>query len=211
MKPDKNKSKKNIKAVLFDLGKVIVDFDFEPAFRKLAKFTPQSAAAIEDYFWSSGVEVLYDGGKISSLDFHREVKRALKHTLSYREFKNIWNDIFTPKKEIVTLIKRLSRDRRLVLLSNTNAMHYAYLRKKYSVLNHFDRCILSFKEKIRKPDKKIYQAAAKACLAKPGEIFYIDDRADLTDAANTLGFNTFTFKNNSQALITTMKDFGILR
>ncbi len=207
----KIESNKNIKAVLFDLGKVILDFNFEPAFHKLAKYTPLSAEAIEDYFWRSGLEVLYDGGKISSLDFYKEVKRVLKHTLSYPKFKNIWNDIFTPKKEIVELIRRLSGDKRLVLISNTNAMHYEYVRRKYTVLNYFDRCILSFKEKTRKPDKKIYQAAAKACLAKPREIFYIDDREDLTEAAEALGFNTFTYKNNLKELMTTMKGLGILR
>jgi len=206
----KIKSKKKIKAILFDLGKVILDFNFEPAFHRLARFTPLGVNAIEDYFWRSGLEVLYDGGKISSFEFYKEVKKVLKHSLSYKQFENIWNDIFTQKKEIVSLIKRLSRDYRLVIISNTNAMHYKYARKKYPVLGHFDSCILSFKEKMRKPDKKIYQTAAKACRAKPHEIFYIDDREDSTHAAKALGFNTFTFKNKPKDLIKKMKVLDII-
>ena len=205
IKPDKK-----IKAILFDLGKVILDFNFEPAFHRLARFTPLGVDAIEDYFWRSGLEVLYDGGKISSLEFYKAVKKVLMHTLSYKQFRNIWNDIFTQKKETISIIKRLSRHYRLVPISNTNAMHYEYARKKYPVLGHFDRCILSFKEKMRKPEKKIYQTAAKACKAKPHEIFYIDDREDLTQAAKELGFKTLTFKNNPKDLIKEMKGLDIL-
>ena len=207
----KMKSNQKTKAVLFDLGKVILDFNFKPAFRRLARFTPFRPDAIENYFWRSGLEVLYDGGKISSFEFHKEVKRVLNHTLSFGQFKRVWNNVFTQKKEIASLIRRLSRTMRLVLISNTNAMHYEYVRKKYPVLDHFDCCILSFKEKMRKPDKKIYQAAMRACRAKPHEIFYIDDREDLTNAAKALGFNTFTFKNNPKDLIKEMKGLDILR
>ena len=206
----KIKPGKKIKAVLFDLGKVILDFNFKPAFLRLAKSTPLGVAEIEDYFWRSGLEVLYDGGKISSFEFYQEVKRVLKHTLSYRQFQNVWNNVFTQKKEMVRLVRRLSRTMRLVLISNTNAMHYEYVRKKYPVLDHFDKHILSFKERVRKPDERIYRTAAKACRAKPEEIFYIDDREDLTDAAKELGFNTFTFKNNPKDLVKKMKVLKIL-
>jgi len=40
-----------------------MDFNFEPAFRRLARFTPLKAGAIEDYFWRSGLEVIHDAGK----------------------------------------------------------------------------------------------------------------------------------------------------
>ena len=206
----KIKPHKKIKAVLFDMGKVILDFDFKPAFHRLARSTPLGAQAVEDYFWRSGLEVLYDGGQISSFEFYKEVKRVLKHTLSYGQFKSIWNNVFTQNKEVVLLIRRLSRDTRLVLISNTNAMHYEYVRKKYPVLDHFDSAVLSFKEKTRKPDERIYRTAAKACRAKTREIFYIDDRKDLTEAANALGFRTFTFKNNPKDLIKKMKALKIL-
>ena len=206
----KIKSEKKIKAILFDLGKVILDFNFEPAFHRLARSTPLSAGEIEEYFWSSGLEVLYDGGKISSLEFYKEVKRVLRHRLSYERFKRVWNEIFTPRKEIVSLIRRLGTRYRLVLISNTNAMHYAYIRKKYSILNRFDRSVLSFKEKTRKPDERIYKTAAKACQARPEEIFYIDDREDLTQPAKALGFHVFTYKNNPAQLTREMKALNIL-
>ena len=202
--------KKKIKAVLFDLGKVILDFDFTPAFRRLSSASPFSPKDIENYFLRSGLEVLYDGGKISSVEFYRQVKNELRHGLSYTEFKKAWNRVFTPNPGILRLIRKLKPHYRLVLISNTNAMHYEYIRSKYRVLSHFDRNILSFKEKVRKPDPRIYRKAIKACQAKAWEIFYIDDRRDLTEAAAAMGFHTFTYKNNDKNLIKKMKALRIL-
>ena len=205
----KSGSSKKIKAILFDLGKVILHFNFDPAFKRLSKASGLSTREIEDYFVSSGLEVLYDGGKISSKQFYDEIKKALGHKLTFSQFKAVWNEIFTPKKEIIGLIDILSKKYRLVLISNTNQMHFEYIQKKYAVLDQFDRLILSYKEKRRKPDEKIYQKAASACRVKPGEIYYIDDRRDLTEAAKELGFHVFTYQNNFKELIADMRAKGI--
>ena len=205
----KNKSKPVIKAILFDLGKVILDFSFDRAFRLLEKRSPYRAPEIRNYFMNSGLEVLYDGGKLSSREFYRQVKRSLRHNLSFLEFKYLWNHVFIPHKPVIQLIRKLRTHYRLVLISNTNAMHYRYIRKTYTVLEHFDRIILSFREKIRKPDARIYRKAALACRAKPHEIFYIDDREDLTQSAKALGFHTFTYRKNPHELTQAMRSLGI--
>lgn len=199
-----------IKALLFDLGKVIFHFDFNPAFKRLAKVSSLTPDAIRNYFARSGLEVLYDGGGISSRQFYAQVRRDFKLPLDYHEFKKVWNEIFKPNPPVIRLIKKLSRDYRLVLVSNTNAMHYEHLRSKYAVLNHFDGTVLSYKQKIRKPDARIYKTAARVCRARPHEILYIDDRSDLTDAASQLGFHTFTFKNNPKALMKKIKSLRVL-
>lgn len=201
---------KMIKAVLFDLGKVILHFDFTPAFRKLSDACLKTPNEIDDYFRRSGLEVLYDGGKITSKKFYQEVKKALGHELTFDEFKDIWNEIFEPNQKIVALIGRLKKQYKLVLISNTNAMHFEYIVKRYPVLGHFDKHILSYKEKVRKPDERIYRAAIRACGAMPHEILYIDDRPDLTEAAQGIGLHTFTFKNNADELIRRMKKLEIL-
>ena len=201
---------KKTKAILFDLGNVILDFDFTPAFRRLSGASRRPAKEVKAFFLRSGLEVLYDGGKISSRQFHELVKKNLNHGLNYAEFKKVWNEIFTLNKGIADLIRRLRPHYRLVLISNTNAMHYEYIRLKYPVMWHFDRKILSFKEKVRKPDARIYRKAIKACRAAAGEIFYIDDREDLTEAASALGLKTFTYKNNTKELTKKMKGAGIL-
>lgn len=205
----KNGSKK-IKAVLFDLGKVILHFDFTPAFKRLSALTGLSREQIEGFFKSSGLEVLYDGGKITSRRFHSQIKKGLGHDLNFEEFKGIWNRIFKPNLEIVSLIRELKPRYRLILVSNTNQMHFEYILKRYPIVKYFDEHILSYKEKVRKPDERIYRTAMRACRAKAHEILYIDDREDLTAAAKDIGFCTFTYKNNPGKLIQRMRQLEIL-
>lgn len=200
----------SIKAVLFDLGKVLIHFDFEPAFKKLAKHSGKSPDEIRGFFASSELEVLYDGGKISSRDFYRRVCRALGLTLSYGEFEALWNNIFKPVPGMSALVDRLERTHRLVLISNTNEMHFNFVKKHYPVLKKFSRHIVSYKEKIRKPDSRIYRKALSACKAKPHEVVYIDDREDLTSAAKELGFHVHTFKNDRPKLEQLLKKHGVL-
>ena len=206
----KKKNGNKIKAVLFDLGKVLIHFNFEPAFRRLSKHCDRSPKEIEDFFIQSGLEVLYDGGRISSRAFYGNIKKALGLRMGFPAFRDTWNHIFTPVPGMKPLVEKLGKRYRLVLISNTNAMHFAYARKRYAVLKNFDRFIVSYKEKVRKPDERIYRLAAKACKARPSEIFYIDDRADLTQAADELGFHTFTFRRNAPELARTLKQAGIL-
>lgn len=198
-----------VRAVLFDLGKVLVHFNFDPAFHRLSKASGLSTKEIEDYFVSSGLEVLYDGGKITSRVFYGEVKKALGLKIGFEGFKSIWNGIFTPKKDMIALLGRLSKKYRTVLISNTNQMHYEYIRGKYAFLKNFDAIVLSYKERLRKPDEGIYRKAARLCKASPSEIYYIDDRADLTGAAGELGFRTFTYRDNFKELLADMKKNGV--
>lgn len=197
--------------MLFDLGNVIFYFSFANAFKRLKETCGLSLRTVEGYFTDSGLEVLYDGGKISSRRFFREVKEALRLSLSYGDFKDIWNGIFTPNQPMLGLIRRISSHHRLVLLSNINAMHFRHLTETYRpLMRRFDGFVLSFKEGVRKPDERIYRAAASACSARPDQIFYIDDRPEMTEMARGLGFQTFTYRRNHPALLRTMRGLGVL-
>ena len=200
----------SIKAVLFDLGKVLLRFDFDPAFRRLSRHCERTPDQIRAFFGRSELEVLYDGGKISSYDFYRRVSGELGLSVDYTGFRNIWNAIFTPVPGMARLVSRLSAKKRLVLISNTNAMHYAHVKKHYPVLGKFHRHVLSFEEKVRKPDPRIYRQAQKACRAKPEEIFYVDDREDLTAAAREFGFLVHTFREDLPKLNERLERLHIL-
>jgi putative hydrolase of the HAD superfamily len=200
-----------VRAFLFDMGNVLLDFDFEPAFRTLAKAGGKTPEQVRDYFIQSGLEVLFDGGQITSRRFYSEVCKALDLALSYERFERIWNHIFTPDRRMASLVRKLGKKHRLVLLSNTNAMHARHAERRYkSILGLFDRRLYSFREKRRKPDAGLYRLAVRACKAKAGEVFYIDDRADLTEAAAELGLRTFTYRKNFAELERELVRLGAL-
>lgn len=199
-----------IRAVFFDLGRVLIDFDFEPAFRRLARHCPCTPRQIENYFLESGLEVLYDGGKISTAAFCRQVRRALGHRLDHGSFRRIWNDIFTPKPAMIRLALRLKKaGYRLALVSNTNAMHYAHLLRRYPFLRRFDARVPSFRVRVRKPDPRIYRRALALCRVRPEEVFYIDDRRDLTEAASSLGIRSHAFDGDRRRLERELRRCGL--
>jgi HAD superfamily hydrolase (TIGR01509 family) len=89
-------------------------------------------------------------------------------------------------------------------------MHFAHVKKHYPVLKNFQRHVLSFKEKVRKPDERIYRKALAAARAQAHEVIYIDDREDLTSAAKELGFHVHTFRNDRPKLEKLLKKHGVL-
>lgn len=175
-----------IKTFWFDLGNVILFFDFMPAYRKLSRYTDSSPEEIAEYFKvRTALEYDLDEGKVHALALFRRIKKDLRlDGITYDRFKEIWNDIFTENRPVIRLLERLKKEGyRLVLISNTNRLHYEYILKNHAVLHLFDRLILSFKVKTRKPKRSIYETALSVSRARPREIFYTDDREEMIAAA----------------------------
>jgi len=89
-------------------------------------------------------------------------------------------------------------------------MHYDFIERHHPILKLFDKKVLSYRLKTRKPLKKIFRHAMSLSHAKAEEIFYIDDRQEMTRAAlKDHGVHAHTFKNAGR-LINTMKRLGIV-
>ena len=121
-----------IKAIVFDFGKVLANFDHMKTCEGLAKFSNLTASEIYQLIFQKGLEKEYDSGKISSFDFFiavtEEINASVKLNntsvkLNYDEFTKIWGDIFTPNTEIEELIANICPEIRKILLSNTNELH----------------------------------------------------------------------------------------
>ena len=176
-----------IKTFWFDLGNVILFFDFMPAFRKLARYTHLDAQQIRAYFKAHPkLEAHLDEGRVNAPALFRRLRRDLKlKKIAYADFKKIWNEIFTENRPVIELLRNLKKNGyRLVLISNTNRLHIDYIVRRYSVLQMFDHVVLSYKVRARKPHRKIYKTALAVSRAEPHEIFYTDDREDLIAAAS---------------------------
>ncbi|MCK9432033.1 MAG: HAD family phosphatase [Candidatus Omnitrophica bacterium] len=185
-----------IKVILFDLGRVLVDFDHLRAAERIAGFCGKTPRQVYDLFFESPATLAFEAGKISPQDFYLEVKRMLGMELSYSSFEPIWNDIFflSAKNRAVFGAANSLRSRyKLAMLSNINILHYEYLNKNFPVFGIFDEVFLSFKMGTIKPDKKIYETVVQQLAVAPHEIFYVDDRPELVQSAKTLGFKGSVF------------------
>ncbi len=200
-----------IKVILFDLGKVLVDFDHRRAAERMSVFCPKTAIEIYDLFFESQVTVAFEAGKITPENFYREVKNMLNLKLSYASFVPIWNDIFflSPKnRSVFRLVNSLRAHYQTAMLSNINVLHYEYVKKNFPVFGVFDKIFLSFELGAIKPDKKIYEQVIRRLRVSPREIFYTDDRAELVESAESLGIRGCVF-TNFQQLVNDIAQAGI--
>src|SRR5437867_4355816 len=133
-----------VKAILLDLGNVLVAFDFKRGYRAIESHSPYSAAEIPVLIAGSGLVPPYERGEISSEDFFARISALLKLHLSYEQFCEIWSAIFLPEPILPEeLLISLRRRYRLVLISNTNEIHFRMIQATYSLISHFDALVLS--------------------------------------------------------------------
>jgi len=184
-----------IDVLVFDLGKVIFDFDLE----KLAVgFHRSSKKSKKEIFTllSDHIDLFadYEKGLIGSESFYKQVSELMNMETDYQTFCGIWNDIFTPVKGMDSLIKRLSASNNLAILSNTNDLHFEYLQNKYpDFFSYFTNLHLSYKMGSRKPDKEIYEHVIDFYGIDPARIFFTDDLEHNIIPAREMGINAYRF------------------
>ncbi|EFK96762.1 Haloacid dehalogenase [sediment metagenome] len=184
-----------IKAVIFDLGNVLVNYDVYKAARRFSKAFKISQFAIWKHFFLSPFEQAYTRGEISTMEFFRAACRAFKKPLSYKLFKYYWNDIFWENPGMDKLLRKIKKHYPLFLISNTNAMHYTHLKREFKILRHFKRKFPSHEVGARKPELRIYRRVLRKIGYKPQETVFIDDMKSFIKGAQKVGMNTIRFKN----------------
>jgi FMN phosphatase YigB (HAD superfamily) len=196
-------------ALVFDLGKVIIDFDPMIALEKLNGKTPFSVPGLIGKLRSTDAVHRFESGGMATADFFQFMKEYLDLRLTFDEFSAIWSDIFKPDLILRADFFQPLRSRyRLILMSNTNPMHAAFLERNFPILHLFDARIFSHEVGAMKPAEKIYHAAAAAARSVPERLFYVDDVPAYVDAANKLGWTAVLFSTKEQ-LIRDMRSTGV--
>ena len=204
----KNPKNEKIKAVIFDLGNVLVNYDVKKAARRFSEAGGISQLRIWAHFFLSKFEQAYTRGEISTMEFYREASRVFKKPVSYKTFKHYWNDIFWENPGMDKLLSRIKKHYPLYLISNTNSMHFTYIKKNFKLLRHFDRKFPSHEVRARKPDLKIYRRVLKMVRLKPQETVFIDDMKSFIQGARKAGMHAIRFRTRPQ-LIKDLRQLGI--
>lgn len=187
------------KAILFDLGRVLIHFDFMRGYRALEGLCPYAAEEIPRRLAGTGLVERFETGLVEPRAFVGEMCRLLDLRVDYDQFRAIWSSIFTDILVPESLLIGLKRRYRLVLVSNTNALHFEMLREAYGdLLRHFDDLVLSYEVKAMKPQPEIYQVALARARCSPAECFYTDDIAAYVDAARGMGIDSVLFESRPQ-------------
>ncbi len=197
-----------IKAVIFDLGNVLVNYDVKKASRRFSEAGGISELRIWAHFFLSKFEQAYTRGELSTYEFYREACRVFKKPVSYKIFKHYWNDIFWENPGMEKLLLRIKKQYPLYLISNTNELHYTYLRKHFKLLRHFKRRFPSHEVGARKPDLKIYRRVLKKIKLRPEETVFIDDMKSFIQGARKAGMYALHFKTRA-CLVKDLRNLGI--
>ncbi len=179
------------KIVVFDLGKVLVDFDYSIAIPRIAAHSPLSVAGIKTFFFHSPLLVDYESGRLTRREFFEQARRATGFQGTMEEFGEFFADIFTAIPPMIELHAGLHRRGILTyIFSNTNDLAIEHVRRNFPFFREFDGYIYSYEVKAMKPDPKIYEALEKLTRRHGAEILYIDDRPENVAGGAARGWQT---------------------
>jgi putative hydrolase of the HAD superfamily len=188
-----------IKAVIFDLGRVIVPFDFRRGYARISALTGIPAEDVPARIRPTGLVERLESGQIDPRDFVRQLSEVLDLYCTYEEFCDIWSCIFLPETLVPEeLLRRIAGRYRLVLLSNTNAIHFEMIRANYPLLRHFHALVLSHEVGAMKPSPAIYAKAVEAAGCLPEECFFTDDIPEYVEGARRYGIDAVQFQSAAQ-------------
>ena len=198
-----------LRAIIFDIGRVLVRVDVARAMQGLASGSSLSPSelwsAIEkDPRWPDWQE-----GRIAPHDWYLHLAQRLGGGLTFEKFTDVWNRALDPAPiHDDAFFEKLSKRYRLALLSNTDPIHVCHLERTYSFFAFFPARIYSCAVGASKPSPLIYREALRAIKARAEEALYIDDVAAYVDAAKRLGLGGIQFQSPSQ-LASDLQALGI--
>ena len=180
-----------IKAVIFDIGNVLLSFDFG---RVLRRILPHCGVTPADF--SMRLEPLkmdLESGRISADAFLDRASVVLAYQGSRSELVRAWQEIFEPIEQTHRLVDGLASRVPLYLLSNTNGLHAEYFLGEYPVFRHFKDRVFSHEAGLMKPDPDIYRHALEKFGLAAGEAFFVDDLAENVEAARGQGIQSHQY------------------
>ncbi len=201
----------NIKAIVFDLGNVLIPIDWPRAkqcFEKVSNtiITPEIEAQLEKIATAS------EKGLLTENEFREQFCAALNTSIDKETFDKCWNSIIIDYPQQSRLLTYLLAEKYDVyVLSNLNSIHYQYI-KTLPLWDEtpFKKLFLSFRMLSVKPEREIFEKLIKEINVKPQEIIYFDDRSDHIATARSMGINAVIIKDRN-TLTTVAQYFPVVK
>ncbi len=177
---------------LFDIGRVLLDFDFESSMTRL--FPDEVADPVGKMALLIERKDEFETGKIDVPTYIRWALEILESPATPDQFIHAWQNIFTPNKPMWACVRKLAADgHRLILFSNTNAIHCPWIFEEYPEFSLFPEAVLSYQTGFIKPETGIYRYAIDTHDLVPAKTLYIDDLLQNCATGRDLGFQTWQY------------------
>lgn len=183
---------------LFDIGRVLLDFDFESSLARL--FPPDTPDTSERLTRLLDRKDEFEAGKIDVASYTSWALEVLETQASHDEFHGAWRDIFTPNEPMWRHVRQFAADgHRLILFSNTNGIHVPWIYDEFPEFHLFHDAVMSYQTGFIKPQPEIYQLAIERHGLIPAETLYIDDLPQNAAAGRAVGFHTWQYELQDHA------------
>jgi len=189
-----------IKAIIFDLGKVVFDLSFDRIFQSWANTSRQEFQDIKRKFVFNNLFDQLERNEISSTDFRASISETLSMNLTDEDFDKGWCDLYLDVYYgIEKILMELKYRYRLVALTNTNIIHNKIWRLKYAdVLQHFEKIFSSYEMQTRKPEEKAYRIVLDYLQCQPAETVFLDDNIENINGAKKIGITSILVTSQQQ-------------
>lgn len=188
-----------VQTILLDMGKVLVDYDFRLFRDRICQSVEVDSEQLRGALTGNSLQHTYELGQLNDDEFHGEICRRLGKDVTREEFVAAWTGVFLPIPLLSEdLIRRLSARAQLWIVSNTNKLHFDYLRTKFSFFEHFKGFVLSHEVGAMKPDPRIFREALARSGSEASEALFVDDQIVNVEAARELGIEAFQFLSPDQ-------------
>ena len=161
----------NPKVVAFDLGKVLLDFDYRIAARRIAERSKLDWPAVQKFLDHSPLLFTYETGLMTRQQFYEAVCAETGFEGSITEFGRFFADIFWPIEPMVALHAQLrAQGIPTYIFSNTNDLAIEHINRNFAFMKNFTAHILSYEVGAMKPAAKIYEVLEKLSGCRGAEI-----------------------------------------
>jgi putative hydrolase of the HAD superfamily len=183
---------------LYDIGRVLLDFHFEPSLATL--LPPGTRDPKERLSRLLARKDEFESGGVSAEEYIEWAIGVLESPVTPDQFRHAWRHIFTINEPMWRVVRRLRADgHRLILFSNTNSIHCPWIFEAYPEFSLFDEAVLSFEAKSIKPHPEIYQFAINRYTLNASETLYIDDLPENIATGERFGFRCFQYQLHDHA------------
>jgi putative hydrolase of the HAD superfamily len=187
-----------IKAVIFDLGNVLIAVDEMRALDQMAARTGKTRRELEGYVMLTPFTNQLALGELSPQQFYEIVRRDTGFMGDFAEFARIWSDVFTPIEPMIVLARRLKGRVTRLILSNTNAIHMDCVLKQFPIVREVEGLVLSHEVGLLKPDPRIYELALQRFELRAECTVFIDDIPTNVEGARAVGLHGIHYQNPDQ-------------
>ncbi|MHB9055849.1 MAG: HAD family hydrolase [Paludibacteraceae bacterium] len=185
----------DITTIIFDLGGVIIDLDWNECIRNFKKVGINDMENLVSTTLQRGFIYEYELGKISDEEFRNEIRMHATREVTDEQIDYAWTSLLVKiSSEKLEMLHRLKKKYKILMLSNTNNLSYShslemFKKNGHNVDDYFDKCYLSYKMHLAKPTQEIFEAVLKDAELKPEECYFLDDGIHNIETARNIGFN----------------------